>query len=370
MKRYNIWIKILILSSISSVQAQHIDKLSMVRHSLPHVEHGGIYFVDFNNDNKKDILIFGLSMDYPYQPILEIHLATKPLTYSKIETLDFPGIYLGDAIINDLDKDGDLDVIISGIDNANTFKTSVFIQTEYNAEFKPIESTIKPSVRGNIESINLNGDNLPDLLVNGEQMYKDIQLKAYINKGNGMFVPIELNEDIKGSVSGDLKVLDINKDGREDILLTGWNGETNISELYINKVDYWNVEHLPVASRFSSVDIDYSEYTQYLNIVSTGKTTLNQSKTHIWALRQDNKAEKNLVDPIEDTPQLEMIDQTIYIFNIKSEDLNTPNVYDVLGRNRTPEVNIINSNKIHTHALPKGGYILKYSNFSLPFVVD
>ncbi len=472
MKQYKRVLYMLLLSNVSFIQAQHLDKLTGVSHTLPYVEYGGAYFADFNGDNKKDIILYGLKMEYPYQPILEIHLATRPLTYIKVKALELPGIYMGDLVINDLDKDGDLDVvisgldknrqplagivlnktgetfefiipenfnglsqcsigildynsdglndilmsgvshfniqtnlylgrgnhqfqktkhtfpnvfngsilieninqdkkpdvIISGVDKDNTFKTSVFLQSEHKSEFKCIESSIIPTVKGNIECIDLNGDALPDLLVNGEQMHNKIQLKAYINVGLGAFTPIELNEELKGSILGDLKVLDINNDRREDILLTGWNGETTISELYINKTEGWYKESLPIATRFSSIDIDKAVFSSSLNMISTGKTTLNQSKTHIWTLKQD-KVKEDSIDNVENAPKIEIKNDILYISTSERKYLGTPEIYDVLGRNKTQDIRFINAHQLQIQNLPKGGYILKYSNFSLPFVV-
>lgn len=319
-----------------------------------------IGILDYNQDGYQDVLINGLDQ-FTGKTLLYLNSGQGQFTEV---AHPFPNVYDGDILIEDLNKDGYKDVIISGLGEKNTYITSCFMQTNKSEYSKVRSSNLIPSIRGNIVSLHLNDDEFPDLLINGESPYRQIQLKAYINQGQGEFNTLDLDESVKGSIYGEVKMLD----ATGDILITGWDGQNNISKLYtsitsptVNSID------LPFQDRYSSFDIDYQPLTKSYQFISTGKTHINKTQTKMWNLNYAKTV---------DVSENEIEDEAIKVYQgaIVFETLNLENtsieVFDVLGRNWTDAIEKLSSNTLGIKNLPHGIYYLKYKAKAFTFIVE
>ena len=91
---------------------------------VPDVAYGSTDLGDFDRDGDVDLLMTGVIEDNNV-PVTKIILNEYP-TMSNF-TQEFPGVYYSDAKWGDLDNDGDLDFILAGKVSSNEDITSVYI---------------------------------------------------------------------------------------------------------------------------------------------------------------------------------------------------------------------------------------------------
>ena len=150
-----------------------------------------------------------------------------------------PGLRYAAASWGDLDRDGLLDLALSG--NRRTLEnpdpvTSVFInrgdiyykgprgEDVYEATYDQLATTISPRWRGGIELVDYNGDGWLDLFVTGAGAGGSVQAQLFRNQGaNGRtFLPQPVFS-APGLASGDAAWADYDNDGDEDLIMSGIN---------------------------------------------------------------------------------------------------------------------------------------------------
>ncbi|MEO1052107.1 MAG: VCBS repeat-containing protein [Bacteroidota bacterium] len=126
-----------------------------------------------------------------------------------------------DAVIADLDQDGDMDILI-----ANEHRPNILLINDGSGKFTNESSSRIPQVNHDSEDISiadfdLDGD--PDIIIVSE----DDQInELYLNNGDGTFSDGGDRIPVKGT-SNSVVVFDINKDGAPDIFI-GNNGQNNL----------------------------------------------------------------------------------------------------------------------------------------------
>lgn len=128
--------------------------------------------------------------------------------------------------IGDLDNDGDDDIILSGRDLNEQAQLSLIERR--GTQFISHELPITPTIRGAIALGDLNADGLLDILISGvtnnsTTLYYGIgsntRTSILINKGGLEFE--EVDYTIDGFFDNTAQILDINHDGKHDIFLSG-----------------------------------------------------------------------------------------------------------------------------------------------------
>jgi hypothetical protein len=147
----------------------------------------------------------------------------------------FPNIYLGSADWGDYDKDGDLDLLISGIDASNILYAELYRNngdstfTNINAGFEGIE-------RGVIQWTDYNNDGYLDVFITGRDSNSDCIAKVYSNDKDGTFS--EITTGITGLYESDAGWADYNNDGWLDLLISGATSSNSaLTILYKNNGD-------------------------------------------------------------------------------------------------------------------------------------
>ncbi|WP_394748938.1 FG-GAP repeat domain-containing protein [Spongiimicrobium salis] len=141
-------------------------------------------------------------------------VTTINLPYEDLQLLSM------DAGIADLDKDGDMDIII-----ANEHRPNILLVNDGKGKFSN-ESTRIPQVNHDSEDIgiadfDLDGD--LDIIVVSED---DKTNELYLNNGDGTFKDAGNRIPVTGT-SNSVLVFDVNKDGALDIMI-GNNGQNNV----------------------------------------------------------------------------------------------------------------------------------------------
>ena len=162
----------------------------------------GIEIVDINNDNLKDII-------YTSPQSNEINCLININNFEFEErTICHEKLYVKDVISQDIDKDGDIDLI------CGTSKLGpIILEQKDNFEFKPhyIDSTIKMNT--SLQVVDINNDEVLDIIVSS---YSGNELKWNENLGDFNFISHVISGNISNIKS--IKTGDINNDGFNDIV--------------------------------------------------------------------------------------------------------------------------------------------------------
>ncbi len=124
------------------------------------------------------------------------------------------------AAIEDVDNDGDQDIVISA--SATTgFVADVYLN-DGNAVFSAQGSTTFTAVRGAVEFIDIEKDGDKDVVISGSDASNVSSIKLYQNDGSGNFT-LNTNSTFAPLRGEDIDVADTDNDGDFDFLVNGNN---------------------------------------------------------------------------------------------------------------------------------------------------
>jgi predicted nucleotidyltransferase len=141
----------------------------------------------------------------------------------------FPDLYQGASAVADFDKDGDDDIILTGINQENALFIRLFRQDD--DRFTPINQLFTPVTDGSIEWGDFDHDGDLDLLITGKEFNNNLSTKIYRND-NGIYTDINL--EIPGVYHGNATWGDMDNDHDLDILITGNTGSKPFTAIYRN----------------------------------------------------------------------------------------------------------------------------------------
>lgn len=128
---------------------------------------GDITWVDINKDGWIDLVISGFNGTIP---ITQIYINNKGTSFSNTIDFSLPQLYFSKMAWGDLDNDGDIDLAITGVDSNDILGFYIYYRNDNQNSFtlESKSSNYPGVVNGDIKivDIDLDGDN--DILYNGE----------------------------------------------------------------------------------------------------------------------------------------------------------------------------------------------------------
>jgi sugar lactone lactonase YvrE len=152
---------------------------------------GDISWVDLNKDGRIDLVVSGFNGT----PQTKVYINDKGTSFSPSTEYGLPQLYSSKMAWGDLDNDGDIDLAISGIDKDEKYVFNIFYKEDSQNKF-----VIEPK-----------GYRLAGATINDPVMYNNYQ----------------------GFINGDLKIVDIDLDGDNDII---YNGENSSGQAISNTI--------------------------------------------------------------------------------------------------------------------------------------
>ena len=225
------------------------EEFTEIDANLPGISDGNVVWGDYDNDGDFDILLAGSGSTKIYRN--ENHIFTDinaPLA----------AINNGSIAWGDYDNDEDLDILLAGSGLSRIYRNDNGVYTDINASLTGVRDA-------SVAWGDYNNNGLQDIIITGSGTSK------IYNNNYGVFTDINapLQGVSEGSVAGDF-----DNDGDLDILLTGYNGDTDYAKVYRNDDSTFTDINAPLTEiRYSSVAwIDYDNDGD-LDISTTGLQT-------------------------------------------------------------------------------------------------
>ncbi len=226
--------------------------------------------VDINNDGKLDIVILGLSSNIaagaiPKLWIYEYDKSTTPPSFKfKDASSDITPLSSASFDFGDIDKDQDLDLVITGFSPINGLKSIIYENTTVlGGEFKltATDNNIVAIKEGTTDLIDFDGDGDLDVVLTGSGATSDI-FEIYMNKLNeGVKVWPRFDSGLTAIRNGKIDLGDFNGDGFSDILYSGTTSGggkiTKLSEYNKNTQSYADSPF--DVSDFNSAEVEFGD---------------------------------------------------------------------------------------------------------------
>ncbi len=208
------------------------DTFTDISTTLPAIYLGSVAWVDYNNDGYLDICLSGTTDGTYVNSITKLYKNNKNSTFTEIDA-ELPKLYLSSMGWGDYDNDGDVDVLLIGKNGTSTSnRYSGLFKNNLDGTFTKIDNNIISAYNGSVEWGDYDNDGDLDVLLTGSLGYSSRITRVYRNDNNNIFTSV--NPEVPYLVNSSSSWGDYDNDGNLDILLTGNNGNSNISKVYKN----------------------------------------------------------------------------------------------------------------------------------------
>ncbi|MBN2612231.1 MAG: VCBS repeat-containing protein [Bacteroidales bacterium] len=190
--------------------------------SFPGLVEGEIKWADIDHDGWPDLFACG-AYDYDpgwgiFSPATKIYKNNGDDSFTEITGHGLADLSLSSLDVADLDKDGDIDVVISGMDMNSLDQTMVF-HNNGNNTFDTVQN-IEPLHHSRLKLGDYEKDGYPDIVLSGFGNSSSSPFTMlYQNMGDGTFMGV--NSAMSGVAYGDICWADFNNDGFDDVAYTG-----------------------------------------------------------------------------------------------------------------------------------------------------
>ncbi|MFD1553815.1 hypothetical protein DNU06_09495 [Putridiphycobacter roseus] len=228
-----------------------------------------IEFSDIDNDNDQDVLITGYGASN--QRIAQLYSNNGSGSFTLVSGTPFTGVRSGDIAFADIDNDNDQDLMITG-EYSNGQPLTELFHNDGTGNFSLASGTSFPDLDSSaivFEDVDNDGD--LDLLITGKNQQDLCFTRLYANDGAGNF-SYAWTADIVDVKSGDVAFGHINNDNYIDLLITGYGDQGPVTRIYLNKTCYENASIDSIVACDSLVWINgityYADNTTALHVLT------------------------------------------------------------------------------------------------------
>ncbi len=205
---------------------------------------GSVDFADLDNDNDQDLLITGFTYSMNgtlLLPETKLYINDGSGIFTESLGNSFADVGFSDVAFADVDNDNDLDVLISGYNGIDAVSilyinlgSEIFIESTSNS-FAGVGDC-------SIDFGDIDNDNDQDLLITGWSGIVGLSYtELYTNNGYGQFTQVT-NAPFVVVGASSAAFADVDNDNDLDVLITGYSGIKTHADLYVND-GYGGFEH-------------------------------------------------------------------------------------------------------------------------------
>jgi len=273
---------------------------------LTEVQFGSVAWGDYDNDGDLDILLTGQASSGYVSEVYRNDGGT--FITDTVASAVLTGVYRGSVAWGDYDNDGDLDILLTGLDN-DDIRVSKVYRNNGNGTFTDIGAGLTGVNRGSVAWGDYDNDGDLDILLTGQDN-DDIRVsKVYRNDGGTFEEDTAASDVLTGVSHSSVAWGDYDNDGDLDILLTGWgNSSGYVSKMYRNDGGTFTdtvASDVLTAVRTSSVTWGDYDNDGDLDILLTGNNHVARVVYVSEVYRNDDCADLSIsksVDPATANP--------------------------------------------------------------------
>jgi len=261
---------------IYSVAAQSFNELAIP--TLPDVARATVITADFNCDGNLDLILSGNTSS---GNITRVYRNNGDSTFSNLG-LGLPVLENAAAEVVDFDLDGWPDFILAGRKDGTTDGYCRIFRNQHDETFQVIDAGFPQLSFATLKSADFNNDGRTDVFIMGMEATQNVT-NVYINEGDFNFTAGTISFPQLGD--GDAYITDLNKDGFDDIIYSGLNGQLyERTYIYVNNGNGNFTEKLTdipyiQADVVRAVDINSDGYD---DIFLSGRKQSGNYVTEIW----------------------------------------------------------------------------------------
>ena len=247
-------------------------RLTKVDSPFEGVENGKVSWGDYDRDGDMDLLLMGQGSDGTITNVYRNDGNDESGNPKFVNTnQNFTKYIGGDIEFVDVDQDGWLDVAVTGVSPQGRISE---LYMNRNGEFFELNTdyVVEGLSQSDMEWADLDDDSDQDLIITGIDSNNQTQSYYYTNLGNFNFFKEELFRDqSEGVQRGEIDIVDRDKDGDNDLFISGVNNNENIRRMEFNNTYYYYNPQNNVGTGLADgnteyLDIDGDGELDYLTI--------------------------------------------------------------------------------------------------------
>ena len=247
-------------------------RLTKVDSPFEGVENGKVSWGDYDRDGDMDLLLMGQGSDGTITNVYRNDGNDESGNPKFVNTSqNFTKYIGGDIEFVDVDQDGWLDVAVTGVSPQGRISE---LYMNRNGEFFELNTdyVVEGLSQSDMEWADLDDDSDQDLIITGIDSNNQTQSYYYTNLGNFNFFKEELfRNQSEGVQRGEIDIVDRDKDGDNDLFISGVNNNENIRRMEFNNTYYYynppnNVGRGLADGNTEYLDIDGDGELDYLTI--------------------------------------------------------------------------------------------------------
>ena len=189
----------------------------------PGISRSSVAWCDFDNDRDQDFIVCGMRQDGI--PVTIVYRNDGGI-FTELTDLNLPGVYDGQVLWLDYNNDNKMDILITGNTGDEGPFTGIF-RNDGNSNFNMASMPFKPVINSKAAWGDLDLDGKPDLVIGSPE-----SVNVYLNSSSNSY---SKKYTLPGIKTGTLALGDYNKDNKPDLILTGVDEEEiNYCNLYNN----------------------------------------------------------------------------------------------------------------------------------------
>ncbi len=228
-------------------------------------------FGDVDGDGDVDLIVAGQTADQNIGVQTQLYLNDGTGVFT-ITNESFTGVMRGDIVFDDVDGDGDLDVLLTGFEYTKLYKN------DGAAHFTEVVSNFEKMSISNLAVGDVDNDGDDDFLVSGEKKVGGSASLLYLNDGTGVYTEVGTSPFV-GATLGQSHLADIDGDGDLDFLVAGSTGNPESFRIYVNDGTgaFTNGGYLKV-SDYYAFEMDDYDGDGDLDVISAGGIYANDGQ--------------------------------------------------------------------------------------------
>ncbi|MEO0789222.1 MAG: FG-GAP-like repeat-containing protein, partial [Bacteroidota bacterium] len=201
-----------------------------IDNSFTGVGQSSIAFADIDGDNDLDLFISGQNISETPAFIAKLYINDGGGTFTEVVGTPFTGVFNSSIAFSDIDGDNDQDLLITGQPSPASFSTTLYTNDGQGNFTEVANSPIADVGFGSIDFADVDGDGDEDLLITGFTEFGNPVSVLYTNDGTGNFEEV-MNTPFEDVGFSSIAFADIDNDNDQDVLIAGFGVNTR---LYLN----------------------------------------------------------------------------------------------------------------------------------------